>query len=400
MERERSLFYSSWAFVWKRNTKDVLRSLLSLFRDRPILTFLSVLALVHFSWFSPLIIILAFVFNHLLLELFAKFRVIITQFKIIAGYLDVNEAFADRGLGAEKYLVSDYLGWQYEDIDNWLLKKFTGLMGINAFSINDVVNVFHISSEEVIAANLTCYSTPPLQSYIFFNEPPSGNIGPFQKFSLLHELGHACLFFASGSTYTSHCIKLYLIYFCFLTFLMNWGHPPFFVYISIVAVILSALTEKLFVWAMQRVNDEVFADSFAIGYLDEADVQHLYNLLNRHVEVFRDSELNDAENDIRLRLLKTNLGLMKDGQEDMAIDNSFSRIYKPKFALMGLTCIAVVIPAFYAQPLRGYFLLFLGIATLLTLILFVIVHLFIDALHATIKKRLSDWKPIYKKNTL
>jgi len=390
MEKEKSLFQRSWAYIWKRNAKEVSRGVLGLIRDRPIASFLSVLALIHFSWVSPFVIIFSFVLNHMFIELFAKLRVVATQFRIIYGYLNIYETSLDRGLKAEKYLVSDYLTWQYDDIDDFLLKKFTGLLGIGTFSINDVVNVFHISSEETISANLTCYTTPPLCSYVFFNEPPTKEMGPFQKFSLLHELGHACLFFVGSSNYTSHCFKLYFVYFLFLGFLLKWGQVPLFVYLSLGVIILLAVGEKIVIWSMQKLNDEIFADSFAIGYLDEEDAKALYVLLNKHVGVFEDGELNGAENEIRLRVLKTNLGLMNDGKDD-EVSDTFSRVIKPPFALLGFTCLVVALPAFYSKQLNGHFLLYLGIAAFVSVILFILIHFFIDVLHGVIKKRLEEW---------
>ena len=392
MSGEKSLFQESWSYVWKRKPLDLVRNIINALRDRPVACYVSAICFFHWHWMSPFIIFFGFVLNQMLIELFSKSRVFFTQIKIVNGYLNVYEQYLSTGLQADKYLVSDYLTWQYEDIDTWFLKKFTGLMGIDAFSINDIVNVYCIRSSHAISGNLTCYSAPPLSAYVFFNEPPSDHMGPFQKFSLLHELGHACLVFLSGTAYSAHCIKLYLAYFIFMLALLNWRTLPVWCYICIGLVLLFALVEKLLIWSTKKLKDEIFADDFAIGYLDEDDVQGLSVLLNKYAGIFVDRELNEMDNRVRLKLLAKNIELMKDGKEDERIEATFGSIYKPSFLLLIFTCVSVALPAIYSKPPSISLLIWTGVAMLVSVILFVFEHLVIDAMHRIIKQRLDGWK--------
>lgn len=393
MKDEHLSVKESWKFAWSRNHVDLIRALITFLRDRPISLYVSAISLLNFNASSLPIIVLVFLFEQLLMEICIKYDNLITKIKVIRGCLNIYEGVPDVKVGAKKYLVSQYLPNQYADIDEYLVKRIFGLFGAKAFSIDNTVDLYHIKSDKLVASNLTCYSIP-LRSYIFFNQSPSDNLGSFQKFSLLHELAHGCLKFMSGSPFASHGIKLYLIYSIILFWLLKWSVVPNLVLIGLVVVLILAFIERKYINDNKKLSDEIIADGFALGYLEEDDRNKIYKL-SHLFKFFEDSELSPKQNEKRIRQLIENIELTQKGLDDDVLESSFSLQYKPHFFLLIATCTILIIPSIYSKPTDWTtFFIFLGL-TVLLLVVFLFMHIIIDALHKVITDRIKKWEENY-----
>lgn len=393
MKNEQLTVKESWKFIWTRNRTDFIRAVITFLRDRPISLYVSAISLLNFNSSSLPIIVLVLLFEQLLTEICIKYDNLITKLKVIRGCLNIYESIPDAKIGAKKYLVSEYLPNQYADIDEYLVKRIFGLFGANAFSIDNTVDLYHIKSNNLVASNLTCYSIP-LRSYIFFNQSPSDKLSSFQKFSLLHELAHGCLKFMSGSPFASHGIKLYLIYSIILIWLLQWSIVPNLVLVGLVVILVLAFIERKYINNNKKLSDEIIADGFALGYLEEEDRDKIQKL-SQYFKLLKDSELSPKQNDKRIKQLIENIELTKKGLDDDVLESSFSLHYKPHFLLLIATCIILIIPSVYSNPTDWkVFFIFLGL-TLLLLILFLFMHIIIDVLHKIITDRIKKWEENY-----
>lgn len=390
MNERLSIMRSAWGYLWKRNKTGTIRGILTLVRDRPIAFFVLAIAVLNFRWTSIVVIPIIFLLNQILIELFIKGDVLATTFRVMFSGLFSGKY----PVTAKQYQVSEYIPDHYEDVDLYFLRRFAELFGIRSLSIDNTIQVYHIKSDQVISTNITCYAMPILRSYIFFNDSPYNDVGPFQKFSFLHELAHACLKFTSGSPFASHGIKLYIVYFLFIYAYTDWKALPIWVLIGLITVVLFALIERIKINYDRRLEDEIEADSFALAYLSPSEREAMVEFKSC-LALSSDNQLSPRQNTIRMQTLLRHIDLAGNNEDDALLQSTYSTKYKPGFLLVIVTSIMTVLPAFYAAPLDGWNVLILIAVTILLFIVFIFTHIFISAFQGNIDKRLKQLEEGY-----
>jgi len=386
---DNSLRFKAWRQIWSKPGIEVFRSILDFLRERPSALYLSALSLVYISWMTPVIIIFAFTANQLIVEIFQMKRAMDVQQNLMSGY--IGELEKQAGVTAKKHVISDYLEWEYQDIDSFS-RNIGNFLGISTYSIDDMVDFYHVETQDALNSNLVCYPIHPYHSCIFYNEPPTVKLGPFQKFTLLHELGHSLLSSISGSAFAWHCIKLLTIHFALLVFFVAWPTAPWYVFAGSLLLILLTLFDKYFITRNQQLMDEFMADSFAITYLDDGETDRLSVLFEKYAMMFADSELDSKQNALREKELQKNIGIAKNKERKYEPGTIFYDTPKRRLFVLLLINSIVVIPSFYSRT-PGY--LFVASLIFTTLCLYgthKFAHQLISVRDDIIAQKLKNWK--------
>jgi len=386
---------TSWHRLWGEGKKAALvysfEALLVILRDRPVALFFTTIGILHFNWFSIPIIVLGIVANELLNAIFLSASSIRLRWKVIFGCLIPYAQSASGKIRATKYAVSDYIRMQYDDIEDTFIKSVTGLFGIDKYGLDNTVQIYHIQAEDVIDANLTCYGEF-LDSYIFFNASPHEKMGPFQKFSFLHELAHSCFSHLHRSFFIRYLNRQYFIYLLFLLFFVHWKLiPPIHIIVFLACLYLPALIEKFMLKRRQKAYDEVNADIFAAYFLEDSEKQRLSVLLMKHTARFYDADLSQAQNEVRLNKLKDNLVLLQEKKEDVLAQTFSSGLFHPWIPLLLATCIWICIPGFYSDPPHARLLFILLIVCLLAAIVLYCTIKLVNAGNSYIQNLFEHW---------
>lgn len=366
----------AWSFIWQRNKVDVIRSILNIFlRERPLFLFFFVVSVRFFSWQTPFIIFILFVFCHLLNESISLLSIIKIRLLIIKGAVAIYKSTLP-DLKIKKYQLSDYLNKEcYDDINEYFVSKLLGLVGVSNINLNKLIQLYSIdfNATNKVSGNPTCYSAALFGSYIFLGYPP-GEDTPHQRFILLHEIGHAALGIMTFNFFENHGLKVQLFSLALAYWLSPWQFDNYVYWLILLIVILIGIVEQRNASLEKKLFDEIRADQFSLGYLDYQDILYI----KKHERLLMsivDSELTERQNTTRIDTLKILLKHRVNNEEDEFDSIMKSTNFKPSFLIIFFTGVVFTLPAFFTDPPTDYLLLILLATTLfMGISLFVLIN--------------------------
>jgi|GEM_PF-5058919 hypothetical protein len=363
----------TWRYLWREHRLTLGRALFEFFRDRPLLAVFLGVFILSPSWLGVVNMILALLVGQFWNELMGQLGVLANQYKFLHGGLDTLTQ-NDPQLRVERHKVSAYLPeFEYNDISMFLVETFQKMLPIasdNPMTLDDQLEVFAIDSDQSILVNVSSYPAPLRKSFIIFDHKPE-ECGPFQRFTILHEVGHIVIGGLVKSSYFSrHGFKtmLFSLGMAFLVFQLESG-----AWIPILAFYLLGYWERLQLSYNANVRDEIICDAFALSYLPSSDVAVLATVADLPSRL-RDTTLSEKHNRQRIKSLSEGLALRTSNPDDPAVMDDFfddkAINQKPNFfkVLLMVGCLGAV--ALYVSVKPGVTLALVVVFIILVLAFF------------------------------
>ena len=367
----------TWKYLVRGHKFTLIRTLFEFFRDRPFLT-----VLIAFFGFNPSIlgfinILLALGITQLWNELMMQLDgVLLNQLKVFrGGILPIIES--DPNLKIKKNKVSQYLSpFSYHDISYFLIEAIQKMITSRPKTLDDQLEVLVINSEKGIMMNVSSYPSPFRQSYIIFDHEPE-DCGPFQRFTILHEVGHVVHMVGKNSYFGKHGFKtmLFSLGLAFLCF-----HIQTKAWIPILIFYLLGYWERFFLSYTANLRDEISCDVFALDYLASEDITALVKVSNLPT-LLRDTSLTPKHNQQRIQNLATCIKLKHENPEmslDEWIMNDKKINYKPNFLRVLIMVFSLAATALLLS-IKPWATLILSLLFVIILVLFFFSHFFASA---------------------
>lgn len=365
-----------WKYLMQEHRFTLVRLFFEFFRERPLFTVFTGLFVFDPSILGIANMILALGVNQIWNELMGQLEVMNNQFKVFKGGL-LAIVQNDPELTVKRLKVSRYLPpFSYHDISYFLVEAFQKMIPYlrkKPFELDDQLEVFAINSEKGILINVSTYPAPFRQSYIIFDHEPE-ECGPFQRFAILHEVGHVVLGPVKNSYFARHGFKtmlfsLGLAFFCF--------HLTYQAWILILFYYILGYWERLYLSYTGDVRDEINCDIFALDYLAHEDLTSLARVSNLP-ELLNDSSLTTKHNQHRISNLTRGLKLKSQNPEVelhdlLKLDKRIN--YKPNFFRVLVMVFSLGAIAFFIS-VKSWATITLLIFLILIIIAFVVSHIY------------------------
>jgi hypothetical protein len=366
----------TWKYLIREHRFTLVRSFFEFFRVRPLFA-----VFVAFFIFNPSIlgflnVILSLGVSQFWNELMGQLEVLFNQFKVVRGGI-LTIIKNDPNLKLKRNKISQYLpAFAYHDISYFLVESFQKILPVvknRPLTLDDQLEVFTINSERGIMVNVSSYPAPFRQSFIIFDHEPE-DCGPFQRFTILHEVGHVVLGLAKSSYFAKHGFKtmLFSLGLAFLCF-----HIQTKAWIPILIFYLLGYFERLSLTYTADVRDEINCDIFALDYLAPEDIGALAKVSNLPA-LLRDTSLSPKHNRQRIQNLANCLKLKHLNPEsflDELLPNNKTMNYKPNFIRVLIMVLSLGATALFLS-VKSWATLILFVLLVIMLILFFLSHIY------------------------
>lgn len=286
--------------------KNILLGLTGVIRDHYIFVFLFSAFLLNPSKRILFIAFVGLIVNHLILNIAQNWRQMTSVF--LAFNSRVKPILNDETIKVERHLVSKFI----DDDETFNLIENTELfkMATLGRGIDNMVFIYSVTtpqSTKNIVTNVVCFARPMAEGYIFVDVSPD-KMKFFQKFRVLHEIGHALL-----SPFALHQKKqgglLSVFAFILLAFTtLNFSAIPWWALLLYGVISLARVAYKFLDWFYSDFKDETFADLFGLCALSDSERNEMSKMKRLHLFV-KNRKMLKWHQQTRLQILKYNLQL-------------------------------------------------------------------------------------------
>ncbi len=350
----------TWKYLWAHHKKEVFRSLLASLRDRPLFVVFCGVFFQSPSFYTLACVLLSLIISQFFNETIAQVGVRINQLKILNGaLLPLAKKYDDLSISEFKgsaYLKkNDYRA--YEDISYFLVQAFQkmlpGSRNRRLFTLDDMLTIYVLDTDQAILNNVSAFPSPLRYAIIIFDHEPD-ECGPFQNFTLLHEIGHAVLGVTKSTYFSDHGFKT--IIFSLIVGLLCFEFNTT-IWLLIAVYYILGYRERFFLSYTSALRDEMNCDMFALGYLNEDDLKRLSQIKGLKGRL-SDENLTEKHNAIRLNLLEKALSTYdtwENGPWSLLEQNKVTNFKTPilKLLIMAglLIAIGILAPLKASSPL-------------------------------------------------
>lgn len=286
--------------------------------------FFHIFVLIKFTSFISLIILFeAALANILFNNILTGFDCFIKLSQFFVGFIEKFYDCKFTPYSIKDYLDDDILQQAYE----YSFASISRNLGWKFMSenIEENINILVVkkSPSNIVPKQLTTYSIPFDKAYIFVRDNPD-KIKGVGKFFVYHEIGHT-LYIASREKMRVLIGNKTLLFFLFWSlWFVNWSYQSCLIAIALIISSITMLKE----WNRRideiNLEDEMWADVFAISSLSEEERVKVSKYFSRY-PFPPDSRMNKQQNDLRVQNLKLNLE--KTDKSDSKTNKNIPRLF-------------------------------------------------------------------------
>lgn len=322
--------------------KDIILGLLGTIRDHYIFVFLFSAFLMNPSKRLLFIAFVGLVINHLILNIAHNWRQMISVF--LAFQSRVKPMLEDGTIKVQKYLVSDFIQNKetFELLEDTTLFKMATL----GRGLNNMIHIYSSSiprNSKTIQTNVVCFARPFAEGYVFVDVTPD-KMNFFQRFKVLHEVGHALLSPFSMQQKRQGGLFGVLMLLLLVIATLDLTMFPWLILLVYGTIVLARLVYKFVDWFYSDFKDEVFADLFGLCALSDEERMEVSKMKKLHYFVNNKRMLQWHQN-TRLQVLKYNLKLST--QDDIKGLGAINKMVEYTFTLIAPKFLPLIISIFW-----------------------------------------------------
>ncbi|MBD2214772.1 hypothetical protein H6G27_33735 [Nostoc linckia FACHB-104] len=278
-----------------------------------------------------------------------------------------------------KYSLRDYIDENaFKQANEFSFWRFARDLGwkVGTKNIEEEIQILVVKkgASGVCPSQLATYTVPFDNSYIFVRDEPD-KIKGVGKFFVYHEVGHTLY------TTTRHKLRLVISNKTFFFFLfwslwtVIWTFQSILVAVCLVLTSITMLREWKRRFNASRLEDEMWADIFAISALSDEDRIRVARFFLRY-PLPPDPDLDKQQNSLRFEHLNQNLALAEDNKTKenniprMFTFENVSDIYAP-LEIVTASILVIVLGTFGQEPSTNFLiktLLFLDLPIFIILL--------------------------------
>lgn len=347
--------------------------------------FFQIIILIKFPSVVALVILIeGIIANVLFNNILAGFDSFIRFCQFFQGFIEKFSECTYIQYNIENYLDQDALEQANEYSFGHLSRTFGWRFMSEKLEENIHILVVKKSPSNVVPKQLTTYSIPFDKAYIFVRDEPE-RIKGVGKFFIYHEIGHTLYTAARHKIRIVYSNKTFLFFLFWSLWFVDWHYQSFLIAVAFVLTSITMLREWNRRINKSNLEDEMWADIFAISSLPDKDRIRVSRYFSRY-PFPPDSRMDEQQNTLRVNNLTLNLE--RASKDDVEPHNNIPRlfsfenisdIYAP-LDIVTAAILAMTLATFGQEPTMDFlFKTFLWIDlplfVILLLIAFISIHL-------------------------
>lgn len=347
--------------------------------------FFQIIILIRFPSIAALVILIeGIIANVLFNNILAGFDSFMRLSQLFKGFIEKFSECTYIQYNIENYLDRDALEQANEYSFGHLSRSFGWRFMPEKLEENIHILVVKKSPLNVVPKQLTTYSMPFDKAYIFVRDEPE-RIKGVGKFFIYHEIGHTLYTAARHKIRILYSNKTFLFFLFWSLWFVDWHYQSFLIAIAFVLTSITMLREWNRRINKSNLEDEMWADIFAISSLPDKDRIRVARYFSRY-PFPPDSRMDEQQNTLRVKNLTFNLE--EASKDDVEPHNNIPRlfsfenisdIYAP-LDIVTASILAMTLATFAQEPTMGFlsktfFWIDLPLFVILILIAFISIYL-------------------------
>lgn len=287
-------------------TKSIIKQLVLNAWLYPIIFFQIILCVRFNSWTAYLCLLSGFITNILFNNTISGLNQCSRHSSIVKGFLGKFEKCSYQRHSLSEYLSEEGLAIAKRFSFNQIALERTRL-SMTPDTLEEEIQIYTVKKGEsgICPAQLVTYAIPSGRSYIFVRDEP-GKIRGVGKFFVNHEVGHALWIASYHQFVLLYGNKTLLFLLFWIVGVIQWNFVSALTYVALFLTCITLLRTLKHRFSRMRLEDEVWADIFAISALSLEERRGVAKFFDRY-PLPPDPDLDDSQNQLRAKLLKKNL---------------------------------------------------------------------------------------------